>query len=41
VLEQMKVCLEKAGSSLDNALKCNVYCTSVELFNDMNEVYRG
>ena len=40
VLQQMKLCLETAGSSLDNVLKCNVYCTSVELFNDVNEVYR-
>jgi len=30
VLEQMKHCLETAGSSLENVLKCNVYCTSVE-----------
>jgi 2-iminobutanoate/2-iminopropanoate deaminase len=40
VLEQMKLCLETAGSSLDNVLKCNVYCTSVELFGEVNEVYR-
>jgi 2-iminobutanoate/2-iminopropanoate deaminase len=32
VLEQMKLCLETAGSSLENVLKCNVYCTSVEKF---------
>jgi len=32
VLEQMKLCLETAGSSLENVLKCNVYCTSVERF---------
>ena len=32
VLEQMKLCLETAGSSLDNVLKCNVFCTSVEKF---------
>ena len=30
VLEQLKHCLESAGSSLDNVLKCNIYCTSVE-----------
>jgi 2-iminobutanoate/2-iminopropanoate deaminase len=30
VLQQMKLCLEKEGSSLENVLKCNVYCTSVE-----------
>jgi 2-iminobutanoate/2-iminopropanoate deaminase len=38
-LEQMKLCLETAGSSLDNVLKCNVYCTSVEKFAAINEVY--
>lgn len=27
VLEQMKLCLETAGSSLDRVVKCNVYCT--------------
>src|SRR5512132_707326 len=30
VLEQMKLCLETAGSSLENVLKCNVYCTPAE-----------
>ena len=40
VLEQLKLCVETAGSSLDNVLKCNIYCTSVDLFSDVNEVYR-
>jgi 2-iminobutanoate/2-iminopropanoate deaminase len=40
VLEQMKRCLEAACSSLANVLKCNVYCTSVEKFAAVNEVYR-
>jgi 2-iminobutanoate/2-iminopropanoate deaminase len=39
VLEQMKLCLETAGSSLDSVLKCNVYCTSVEKFAAVNAVY--
>ncbi len=39
VLEQMKLCLETAGSSLDNVLKCNVYCTSVEKFAAVNAIY--
>jgi 2-iminobutanoate/2-iminopropanoate deaminase len=39
VLEQMKLCLETAGSSLDNVLKCNVYCTSVEKFATVNAIY--
>ncbi|HEY0125036.1 MAG TPA: RidA family protein [Rhizobium sp.] len=39
VLEQIKLCLETAGSSLDNVLKCNVYCTSVEKFAAINAIY--
>ncbi|WP_342362103.1 RidA family protein [Terrarubrum flagellatum] len=39
VLEQMKLCLETAGSSLENVLKCNVYCTSAEKFAAINEIY--
>jgi 2-iminobutanoate/2-iminopropanoate deaminase len=39
ILEQMKLCLETAGSSLDNVLKCNVYCTSVEKFAAINTIY--
>lgn len=39
VLEQMKLCLETAGSCLDNVLKCNVYCTSVDKFAAVNAVY--
>src|SRR5580704_16762660 len=27
VLEQLKLCMETAGSSLENVLKCTVYCT--------------
>ncbi|MFK4448462.1 2-iminobutanoate/2-iminopropanoate deaminase [Caballeronia udeis] len=38
-LEQLKLCLETAGSSLENVLKCNVYCTSVEKFAAINAVY--
>jgi 2-iminobutanoate/2-iminopropanoate deaminase len=38
VLEQMKLCLETAGSSLEKVLKCNVYCTSVEKFAAVNAV---
>ena len=39
VLEQLKLCVETAGSSLDRVLKCNVYCTSVEKFAAVNTVY--
>jgi 2-iminobutanoate/2-iminopropanoate deaminase len=39
VLEQMKLCLETAGSSLGQVLKSNVYCTSVEKFAAVNAIY--
>src|ERR1700753_2189990 len=39
VLPQMTECLEAGGSSLDDVLKCNVYCTSVDQFPVVNEVY--
>ncbi len=39
VLEQMKLCLEAAGSSLNQVLKCSVYCTSVEKFAAVNIIY--
>jgi 2-iminobutanoate/2-iminopropanoate deaminase len=40
VLDQMKGCLEAAGSSLANVLKCNVYCTAGEShFATFNEIY--
>jgi 2-iminobutanoate/2-iminopropanoate deaminase len=39
VLEQMKLCLQTAGSSLDNVLKCTVYCTSADKFAAVNTIY--
>lgn len=39
VLDQMKLCLETAGTSLQNVLKCTVYCTSVNMFPAVNEIY--
>ena len=39
VLEQLKLCVETAGSSLENVLKCNVYCTSAEKFAAINAIY--
>jgi 2-iminobutanoate/2-iminopropanoate deaminase len=40
VLEQMKHCLEVAGSSLAQVVKCNVYCTpDPSHFATFNEVY--
>lgn len=40
VLEQMKTCVEAAGSSLEHVLQVNVYVTSVDLFPAVNEVYK-
>jgi 2-iminobutanoate/2-iminopropanoate deaminase len=39
VLDQMQLCLQTAGSSLEQVLKCNVYCSSVEHFTAVNAVY--
>ena len=36
----MKLCVETAGSSLENILKVNVYVTSVDMFPAVNDVYR-
>src|SRR5918999_6447208 len=40
VLENMKVCLEAAGSSFANVVKCTVYITNAAYFDEVNEVYR-
>jgi Endoribonuclease L-PSP len=40
VLDRLKLCVETAGSSLENIQKLNVYLTSVEMFPAVNEVYR-
>lgn len=39
VLDQMKLCLETAGTSLANAMKCNIYCTSARHFATVNAIY--
>ena len=39
VLEQMKLCLETAGTSLQNVMKCNIYCTSAKHFATVNAIY--
>lgn len=39
VLQQMMHCLVTAGSSLENVVKCTVYCTSVGMFPAVNAVY--
>jgi 2-iminobutanoate/2-iminopropanoate deaminase len=38
-LEQMKRCLEAAGSSLARVVKCNVYCSDPAHFGAFNEIY--
>jgi len=39
VLEQMKRCLEAAGSSMAQVVKCNVYCADPSHFDRFNEIY--
>jgi 2-iminobutanoate/2-iminopropanoate deaminase len=39
VLDQMKACLEAAGSSLDQVIKCNIYCTDPAHFGTINTAY--
>jgi 2-iminobutanoate/2-iminopropanoate deaminase len=39
VLDQLKLCLETAGTSLDNVLKCNIFSTSAEKFATVNAIY--
>jgi 2-iminobutanoate/2-iminopropanoate deaminase len=39
VLEQMKCCLEAAGSTLEQVVKCNVYCADASCFGKFNEIY--
>jgi 2-iminobutanoate/2-iminopropanoate deaminase len=39
VLEQIKLCLTAAGSSLDKVIKCNIYCTDAAHFATINAVY--
>jgi 2-iminobutanoate/2-iminopropanoate deaminase len=39
VLDQIKLCLAAAGSSLDKVIKCDVFCTDAAHFATINEVY--
>lgn len=39
ILEQLKLCLETAGTSLQNVMKCNIYCTSAGHFAAVNAIY--
>jgi len=40
VLDNLKLILEAAGSSLDRVVKTTVFCTNVAYFADINEIYR-
>jgi 2-iminobutanoate/2-iminopropanoate deaminase len=40
VMAQLKQCLEAVGATLDNVMKCNVFCTSSKHFAAVNAVYR-
>jgi hypothetical protein len=37
--EYKKLCLETAGTSLQNVMKCNIYCTSATHFPVVNAIY--
>ena len=40
VMDNIKVCLEACGSSLDKVVKCTVYITNAAYFDEVNDVYR-
>ncbi|KIN01617.1 hypothetical protein OIDMADRAFT_18584 [Oidiodendron maius Zn] len=40
IIKNLSAVLEKAGSSLDKVLKVNVFLTSMDSFNEMNEGYK-
>jgi reactive intermediate/imine deaminase len=39
VLQNVKACLEAAGSSMDKVLKCTVYCSNSGYYDEVNKVY--
>lgn len=39
VLEQLKRCVEAAGSSLEKIVRCTVYCTQADKFGAVNAIY--
>jgi 2-iminobutanoate/2-iminopropanoate deaminase len=41
VLNEIDACLKTAGSSMKNALKCNVYLSKLDDYKAMNEAYLG
>jgi 2-iminobutanoate/2-iminopropanoate deaminase len=40
VLDQMKLCLEAAGTSLEKVIKCHVYCNDPAHIQTVNAVYK-
>jgi len=40
VLDNLKLCLEAAGSSMDKVVKTTVFCTNVAWFDTFNAIYR-
>ncbi len=41
VLDEIQSELEKAGTSMDNVLKVNVYLNDLKDYKEMNDTYRG
>ena len=39
VLDQIKACLEAAGTSLAKVIRCDVFCTDAAHFATINKVY--
>ena len=39
VLDNLKLCLEAAGSSMDKVVKTTVFCTNVAWFDTFNAIY--
>ena len=40
VLDQMKLCLETAGASMEDLVQLTVYCTTPAEFANVNKVYK-
>jgi enamine deaminase RidA (YjgF/YER057c/UK114 family) len=41
VLNEIDACLKSAGTTMANAVKCNVYLAKLEDYKEMNEAYLG
>ncbi len=41
VLNEIEECLKLAGSSMEKAVKCNVFLANIADYNAMNEAYLG